>query len=84
VGENASGLRDAEHDRQGQGLSTGFGPTCRRYPNDERTPQQFENDFFPGWDVSKKYASPATLKWQEKFIAANKKVIEEAKRRVHG
>ena len=45
----------------------------------KRTPQQFENDFFPGWDVNKKHASPATLKWQERFIAAKKKVIAEAK-----
>jgi hypothetical protein len=46
-----------------------------------RTPQQFENDFFPGWDVNKTHASAATLKWQEKFLAAKKKVIERTKRR---
>lgn len=40
----------------------------------KRTPQQFENDFFPGWDVSKKHASPETLKWMERFIAEKRRV----------
>jgi hypothetical protein len=44
-----------------------------------RTPQQFENDFFPGWDENKKHASAATLKWQEKFIAEKKALIVRAR-----
>ena len=35
----------------------------------KRTPQQFENDYFPGWAVSKKHASPEMLERLERFIA---------------
>ena len=39
-------------------------------------PQQFENDGFPGWAVSKKHASPETLKSMERFIAEKKALID--------
>ena len=44
----------------------------------KRTPQQFENDFFPGWAVSKKHASAATLKWMERFLAEKKLIVARA------
>ena len=45
----------------------------------KRTSQQFENDFFPGWDVSKQHASAATLKRMERFLAEKKKLIERVR-----
>ena len=44
----------------------------------KRTPQQFENDFFPGWAVRKKHASAATLKWMERFLAEKKLIVARA------
>ena len=45
----------------------------------KRTPQQFENDYFPGWAVSKKHASAATLKWMERFLAEKKLIVARAR-----
>ena len=50
----------------------------------KRTPQQFENDFFVGWDEAKKHASAATLKWQDRFIAEKKRLIARWRRRKNG
>jgi hypothetical protein len=42
----------------------------------KRTPQQFENDYFPGWAVSKKHASPEMLERLERFIAEKRALCE--------
>ncbi|HSH64151.1 MAG: hypothetical protein ACAH04_03860 [Methylibium sp.] len=45
----------------------------------KRTPQQFENDYFPGWAVSKKHASPEMLERLERFIAEKRALIARVK-----
>jgi hypothetical protein len=40
----------------------------------KRTPQQFENDFFPGWEISRRSASPEHVRWRE-FLAEKQALI---------
>ena len=42
-------------------------------------PEAFENDFFPGWEVTKAAYPKAFHEWFARFLARRKKIVAKAK-----
>jgi hypothetical protein len=42
-------------------------------------PQAYENDFLPGWDVSKKSSPPGFLEENDRWIEEKKKIVAQAR-----